>query len=84
MKFIKDVKMHSCPEAGLLAIEDRLARLESERAIREILHHYTRVVDRGDIVIFHPAIRTTQSFIPLINPIQFEGVSQSAIFSPNF
>ena len=49
MKIIRDGKMCSLPEGGEQSLEQRLRRLEDEREIREILYHYTRCVDRGDI-----------------------------------
>ena len=49
MKIIRDGKMCSLAEGGEQSLEKRLRRLEDEREIREILYHYTRCVDRGDI-----------------------------------
>ena len=49
MKYIKDGKMCTLPESAGLGAEQRLLRLEAEREIRDILHHYTRCVDRGDM-----------------------------------
>lgn len=47
MKEIRDGRMCAVPEeAG--SLEQRVRRLEDERAIREILLHYTRCVDRAD------------------------------------
>ena len=48
MKETRDGKMITAPEWAVENISERVFRLEQERAIREILPHYTRCVDRGD------------------------------------
>ena len=48
MKEIRDGKVCTVAEPGNLSLEQRLSRLEDERAVKELLLHYTRCVDRGD------------------------------------
>ena len=48
MKTVKDGLMCSMDEEPV-SLEQRLRRLEDAEEIREILYHYTRCVDRGDV-----------------------------------
>ena len=48
MQEIREGKICMVREPEATGLEERLRRLEDERAIREILLHYTRCVDRGD------------------------------------
>jgi uncharacterized protein (TIGR02246 family) len=49
MKEIKNGKIFSMDETSALSLEQRVQRLEDIEEIRDILHHYTRCVDRGDV-----------------------------------
>lgn len=49
MKQVLDGKMCSMSAGSELSLEERIRRLEDERDISEILFHYTRCVDRGDM-----------------------------------
>jgi len=49
MKTIKDGAMVSMEETQGLSLEQRIQRLEDTEEIRDILYHYTRCVDRGDV-----------------------------------
>lgn len=48
MKIVKDGLMHSMGK-DTMSLEQRVRRLEDVEEIKEILHHYTRCVDRGDV-----------------------------------
>ena len=48
MKETRDGKMVTAPGWTVENMSERVFRLEQEQAIREILLHYTRCVDRGD------------------------------------
>lgn len=49
MKYVREGKMCTYGETPAAALEERVRRLEDREAIREILHHYTRAVDRNDV-----------------------------------
>lgn len=49
MKQTENGKMCSLPDEAKLSLEQRIQRLEDTEEIRDILHHYTRCVDRGDL-----------------------------------
>lgn len=78
MKYIKDGKMCTLSHAPL-TLEQRIARLEDEREIKDILHHYTRCVDRGDVAGIASCYTEDGCFIPSDKSVPISG--KSAIFA---
>lgn len=50
MKTIEDGVMKTVSEPEAASLEARVERLEQERAIKEVIYHYTRCVDNADPV----------------------------------
>lgn len=79
MKVIRDGKMCSLAETEEISLEQRVRRLEDMEQIKEILHHYTRCVDRGDVNGIASCYTEDGCFYPsdFSNPIQ----GREAIFN---
>lgn len=79
MKVIIDGKMCSMAKAETMSLEQRIRRLEDIEQIKEILHHYTRCVDRGDVSGIASCYTEDGSFYPSDRSAPIQG--REAIFS---